>query len=893
MKPHVWFVRAMSRLVPYRWRAEWKQEWDAELDHRESLGRANLLRHSLGSFWDALAMQPRRLEEEVFQDLRFGIRMFAKNKALTLTAIFSLALGIGANTAIFSMVDAVLLKKLPVKNPDELILFEWNGGLGGAITSMTSDRNLTLNQQSGDTFSYRAFDEFRARTNSLADVFAFAKPYTLTLIADDQAEIVSGQWVSGNFFSGLGVEAALGRTITPDDDKPSPAPAAAISYRYWKRRFALDPAVLGKMLLVNNVPFTITGVTASDFSGTLQVNDAPDVFLPIALEPTLRRKRSSLTNPNWAWIYVMARTKPGITPAQAAGSLQGIFDEVNKDAAANAVRTGGGLPPDTRPFEPGSAKLGFFSGSRGLIDNRLTYEQPLLILMILVGVVLVVACANVANLLLARASTRHKEIAVRLAMGAGRLRLVRQVLTESVLLAACGGACGAILAYFTKDLLLQWGPWSNAANPITLKLDLRVLAFTVAVSVMTGILFGLAPAFASTRRDISSTMKGTARTVSAGRSYAGKTLLVVQVALSLVLLIGAGLFVRTMHNLHSVVSAYDPDHVLQFDVDPSLMNYEYGKIVTVLEQMVERIESIPGVRAATVTSGGTNFGTFDDKLSGRAFAAQFQYVRENYFETLGVPLLMGKGLTASDRQGTPPVLMVNEAFVHKYFPNTSAVGKTAGGEIVGVVRDAKIGRLRQEPGPAMYFAYRQRGGFAGAGRMTFRVRTDVEPMSVFPAVRDALQKIDSHLPIANARSMTDGINLAYARENMFAGLSTLFGTLALILTCVGFYGIIAYSVARRTNEIGVRIALGAKRFDVLRLVMSEGLFLVIAGIGFGVGGALASGRYIQTILFGLAPDDGVTIILAISVMIAIALLAAFLPARKASRVDPLTALRDE
>jgi predicted permease len=344
-----------------------------------------------------------------------------------------------------------------------------------------------------------------------------------------------------------------------------------------------------------------------------------------------------------------------------------------------------------------------------------------------------------------------------------------------------------------------------------------------------------------------------------------------------------------MHNYHAIVSGYDPDHVLQFDVDPGLARYDAAKLNPTLQQMMERIKSIPGVRSASLSCCGNNFMTFTDKDTGRRFAAQFQWVSEEFFNTLGVPLLMGRGFTPADGKGARPVVIVNEAFLHANFPDSSPIGKTANGEIIGVVRDAAFGRFKQRPAPAIYWTYRQ-GGF---GRMTFRIRTNTDPASVFPQIRQTLMQVDSHLPISNVRTLAEQVDRGLAQENMFAGLSTLFGILALILTSVGFYGIMAYSVARRTNEIGVRMALGARGADVLRLVMSEGLVLVMIGVGLGIGGALASTRYIESILFGLAPDDGATIVAVVLLMLGIAALAAFIPARRASRVDPLVALRYE
>ncbi|MBO0799540.1 MAG: ABC transporter permease, partial [Blastocatellia bacterium] len=541
----LWLIRVVGVIVPRRLRADWRQEWEAELHHREELlagwdrlnwkNRLDLLWRSTSAFWDALWLQPNRLEDEMFQDLRFGVRMLLKSRAVTLVAVLSLALGIGANTAIFTLVDAMLLKMLPVKEPERLVLFHWLSGPRRVMTSVNGefDRDEATGVQTSTSFSYLTFERMREASRTLADIFAFTDAGRMNVIVDGQAEVAGGQLVSGGYYAGLGVQMMIGRGITGDDDKATAAPVAVISYRYWENRFELAHSVVGKTIDVNNTPVTIIGVTSPEFHGTLQIGSNPDISLPLALEPRVVVGRSAqpwLSEPWVWWLQIIGRLKPGVSAEQAHVELEPIFQRTALEGyQAMPSNWRSTNPPDTPRFK-------LTSGSQGLTRLREFYAQSLRFLMIIVALTLLVACANVANLLLARAAARRREIAVRLAVGASRFRLIRQLLTESVLLALIGGALGLLFAYWGKDALLALHPWGGGTLSLDFKLDLRVLGFTAAVSVLTGILFGLAPALRATRVELNESLKDGAGTGLGSRTIIGKSLLVTQVSLSLVLL---------------------------------------------------------------------------------------------------------------------------------------------------------------------------------------------------------------------------------------------------------------------------------------------------------------------------------------------------------------------
>lgn len=843
----------------------------------------------------------------LLQDLRYGVRMLTKTKAFTTVAVLSLALGIGANTALFSLLDAALLKTLPVRRPNELVLFNWLSGPRGfwAGINGTVNTDAATGMRTSTSFSYLSFERMRDNNDSLSNLIAFARLYSLNVNVDGQADIAGGQLVSGGYYEGLGVPALLGRTITDEDDLPGAAPVVVITHHYWQRRFAEDPEAIGKAIVVNSIPMTIVGVTRPEFFGALQVGQSADLSIPIALEPQLNPRESDLRQPSMWWVQIMGRLKPGVTAEQARANLEAVFQQSAQEGWAAAMARSTSPAAAQAPRDVPILRVG--SGSQGLMEVRTRYSQPLKILMAIVGVVLLIACANVANLLLARAAGRQKEIAVRLAMGAGRSRLIRQLLTESVLLAVLGGAVGVLFAYWGKDVLLVLRPWGGDELVLDLRLDLRVLGFTAAISILTGLLFGLAPALKATNVDLTPALKENARNLTAGsRSVLTKSLIVVQVAMSLVLLVGAGLFVRTLRNLQTVDVGFNRENLLLFTVEPSLNGYSNAQMAQLYRRLSERIEGVPGVRSATISIAPLLSGnSWTRSVSVQGYTAQqgedtsthVNTVTAGFFQTMEIPILSGRGLTAFDDERAPKVAVINQIMARRYFGEDNPIGRRFGFrrdnnaqiEIVGVARDAKYTDVKQETMPTVYLPYLQ----SVPSQATFIIRCEGSPLALSASIREAVREIDSNLPVVGVKTQNQQAEESLTQERLFATLSSFFGVLALALACIGLYGVMSYGVARRTNEIGVRMALGATTTHIAAMVMRETVVVVLAGVAIGLAGAIAAARLIAGLLFGLAPTDPITIAVAALLMIAVSVVAGYLPARRASRVDPMVALRYE
>jgi predicted permease len=847
-------------------------------------------------------MQSYRWEDEMIQDIRFGLRMLIKHKGFTAVAILTLALGIGANTAIFSLVNAVLIEQLPVKEPEQLVLFNWTTGpklpLRQFKGSLEPDPATGI--RTSTYFTYPIFEQFRAHNQTLESMFAFAKLEQLSVNIDGQAEIVEGQLVSGSYFDGLGVSPALGRTISESDDTAAASPTVVISHRYWQRRFGGDPAVIGKSININRLTCTIIGITPPEFSGASEVSDAPALSIPMALEPQINISSALKEPTNW-WIRIMGRLKSGASTEQVQASMAGLFQQtILEQQSAN-------LEEGTELKDLPALKI--VSGSQGLTAMRRAYVQPLRIMMAVVGLILLIACANIANLLIARTASRQKEIAVRLALGASRLRLFRQLLTESLMLALAGGAMGVALAYWSKDLL-QGARIYGVSLQLDVNLDLRVLGFTAAISLLTGILFGLAPAWRATWSDPSPAMKQNTRSSNSdSRSLLSKSLVVTQVALSLMLLISAGLFVRTLRNLQDVDAGFNTEKLLLFRVDPRLNGYSAAQIASLYQQMIEQIEALPGVSSATISRHrmiGGSAAIDRGYVEGRTppphenNQVYVNRVRPNFFETMEIPLILGRSLSQRDDGRATKVAVINQTMAREYFGEENPIGKRFGFgrqensnqiEVVGIVQDAKYFNLRDETPATAYISYLQYP--SSLGQMSFSVRTTDDPAAMTSAIREAVHEIDQNIPLFEVNTQNEQINASLAEERLFANLSSLFGVLALLLACIGLYGVMSYTVARRTNEIGIRMALGAQSGKVVWMVMRETLFLVLTGAVIGVLGALSATLWISSMLFGLTPSDPTTIAAATLLMVTVAALTGYLPARRASRVDPLIALRHE
>lgn len=844
------------------------------------------------------------------QDLRYGVRMLLRSRAFTAIAVLSLALGIGANTALFSLVDAVLLKTLPVKKPNELVLFNWLGGPRGLSRGImgSTKTDPATGMRTSTSFSYLTFERFRDNNDTLSDVFAFAPLHQLNVSVDGQPEIATGQLVSGGYYPGLGVRATMGRTIAPDDDKAGAQPVAVITHRYWQHRFGQDPEAVGKTVNINNVSFTIVGITPSEFMGASQVGWSPDLSIPFSMQPQVSPHDASLNGPWFWWLQIMGRLNPGVTTEQAAASFESIFQQSAQEGwdAALARFPPQGQAQNSAPRDVPSLRGA--SGSQGMTELRSAYSQPLTILMAIVGFVLLIACANVANLLLARAATRQKEIAVRLALGASRWRLVRQLLTESLLLAIFGGAAGVLFAYLGKDMLLTLRPWGGGALGVDLKIDLPVLGFTIAVSLATGLLFGLAPALRATKVDLTPALKDNARSVTGGsRSLLTKSLIIVQVAMSLVLLVGAGLFVRTLRNLQNVDLGFNRENLLLFNVEPGLNGYDRPNMAQLYRRMTERLEAVPGVRSATVSlipllSGQAQTRGID--VQGHASQpndnndAKVNTVGAHFFETIEMPILLGRGLSARDEETSPRVAVINQMMARKYFGDENPLGRRFGFggpetsgqiEIIGVTRDAKYTDMRSQTEPTVYLPYLQ----SIPRQATFIVRTSGDASAMTASIREAVHEVDTNLPLFGIKTQSQQADESLVQERLFATLSSFFGVLALLLACIGLYGVMSYGVARRTNEIGIRMALGATATRVTRMVMRETMLVVGIGVAIGLGAAVATTRLVAAMLFGLAPTDPLTVSLAVLLMLGVAALAGYIPARRAARVDPMIALRYE
>ena len=867
------------------------------------------------------------LLRDLWRDVRFGIRMMVKSKGFTIVAVLSLALGIGANTALFSVIDAVLLKTLPVAEPERLVLFAWYAGRPFRVGGMSGTSNVPgpPGTRTLSLFRYEVFEKMRqaqsqATESPLSDLFAFAPIQEVNALVSNEAEIITGQAVSGNYYSGLGVQPIFGRAITDEDDKPGASPVVVISHQFWQERFNANRDIIGQQLNLNKQSFTIIGVTPSAFTGTLQVDYHPDITVPFASEPLLRGERSNLTTakrPGVWWINLMGRVKPGASYEQARDSLNGTFQ-----AAALEL-----MPPPRKADQPAQLdpkdypRLIAESGSRGMLDRRRSYSPTIYGLFIVVALVLLIACANVANLLLARAALRSAEISVRLAVGAGRWRLVRQLLTESVLLAALGGAVGVLFAYWSKSAIVALTDKDTGILPngVELSLNWRVLIFTLAVSLLTGVLFGLAPAWQATRHDLSTTLKQSRRTTGAV-SRLSKGLIVAQVALSLLLLIGAGLFIRTLYNLQRVNLGFNQENLLLFRLQPQQSGYKDERLVQFYQQLFERLDHIPDVRAATFARvpliADENWYT-DFLLPGETLKTadrhetMRQMARENYFATLEIPLLRGRSFTADDDEHAPNVAIVNQSFARKFFPNDDALGKRVNVgderevEIIGMVGDTKYRTQREEIQPLLYTPWQQEGD--SLGEMYFALRTASEPAALANTVRQVVRELDGNLPVTEVSTQTARAQTTLGRERLSARLLSFFGGLALLLGAIGLSGVLAHSVAQRTNEIGVRMALGAQAANVLRLVIWQGIRLVLVGlavgalIGYALTRLLASQyfassawyRQMDQQLYEVKATDPWTFAAIASLLLLVALIACWLPARRAARVDPLEALRYE
>jgi predicted permease len=846
-----------------------------------------------------------------WQDLRYGVRMLVRSPGFTAVAVLTLALGIGANTAIFTVINSVLLSSLPVKSPQQLAFVTDPGAAGMSVGMQTGNR---------DQLTYDEYLAIKDRNSVFSDVLAIQSqtaplPVSVGNTAGDTEQdgpLATVNMTSRNFFDLLGVNPILGRTYTGDVDRLRDAnPVAVISYRFWQNQFGGAQSAIGSKVRIRRTTFEIIGVAPRNFFG-LTVGYAPDIWVPLTMQSEVFPGYDWLTvekNPQekTEWLQVVGRLKPGVTVAQAKASVNVLFQQYLEAQLGSTVNAN-----DRKNFL--NQQLAVGEGSHGASVVRENFEQPLLILMGVVGLVLLIACANVANLLLARAASRKKEIAVRVALGAGRGRLFRQLLTESTLLALAGAVLGLLLAPWADAVLLRLVSSGPQPIPLNVQPDATILAFTLGVALLTGVLFGLAPAYRASRVDLNDVLKGTSRgvvggTARKGRAPIGKVLVVGQVALSLLLLIVAGLFIRSFQKLSEVNLGYDRDHLVLFSVNPQTAGYQGAEGTEVLKQMLARLRSIPGVRGATLSDNGLlSHGDSRDEItidgytpkSGQEMHARFDEVGPHFFSTIGTPILMGREIGPEDSGNGQRAGLINETMARYFFGNESPIGRRIWDMfptthtdfiVVGVVADSKHNSLRERPQPRFYVPFFHPIGQETSAEIMVRVAGSTS--SVVAAIRDAVKQAGPNLPAVQITTMTELVERSLSTETMITKLAGFFGALAVLLACIGIYGIMAYAVTGRTNEIGIRMALGAQRKDVLWLVLRETLLLVLIGALIGLPAVFGASQLIKSQLFGLSAADPVSLILATVLMFVVAIIAGYIPARRASRTDPMVALRYE
>ena len=851
-------------------------------------GNTALVKEEVRAMWGWTSI------ERLMQDLRYAARVLMKSPGFTTAAVLSLALGIGANTSMFSILDNVLLKSLPAKDPSQLRILMWHGR--GDAAGMKSHSGYGIIDDRGrhvdGSFSYPAYEMFR-KLPQFSDVVAFAQGQ-FTVTANGASDIAFGHYVSGNYFTGVGAQPLIGRAILPEDDAPSSPRVAVLTHLFWSKRFGSDPGIVGRVIQVNREPVTVIGVMPPAFQG-LQPGRAVDLFVPMQ---TVSEVYYKLDAPDYWWVQVFGRLKPGVSEEAATAAVQAALTNQIKSYASEAVVKSSRVEV---VLEPGNRGVALFRGSSKTTIYILTGAAIL---------VLLIACLNLANLLLARYTARTKEIAVRVSIGASRWRLLRQMLTESLLLAAAGAAAGLLIAKITIPLLLDFFAGTSTLG-IEPHIDGRALGFTLAAAIATTFLFGTLPAWRATRVNTAPALKENSGAAGAGgpRLLIGRYLVSLQVSLSLLLVVATGLFLRTLINLAAIDLGFQTDRLLTFQTDPEKSGYKHDDAARIYRRLEERITEIQGVQAVGISQlpliGGvvTNGGV---RIPGDPHRRQTYFLdcSDSFLSTAGIPVLAGRDLNRADFDHAVRSAVVNETFVKKYLPRANPIGQIfyppdweGKGEtpepftIVGVVKDAHYRGVRDDVPATAYVPFSARP--PGDSRMVFMIRTRIEPLNLIAAVRKAVASVDANLPVAEVRTERDQIERSLGTERMFATLVTAFGAIALILAAIGLYGVMAFSVARRTSEIGIRVALGAQRGNVQWLVLRQSLFLTLSGVIVGIPCALALTGLVKKLLFGIKPNDPASIAGAVGIMLAVAACAAWIPARRASRVDPMVVLRHE
>jgi predicted permease len=834
--------------------------------------------------------------ETLLQDLKYGIRTLVKNPGFTVIAVLTLALGLGANTAIFSLTDQILLRLLPVENPKELVVLRSPGPKSGRVWS---------DGDGAASFSYPLYKEVRDNNSVFSGVVArFA--VSLSVAGEGQTERANGELVSGNYFEVLGVRPSLGRVFTQDDDQVAGAgQVIVLSHGYWTRHFGADSRILNKTLIVNGIGMTVVGVARAGFTG-VQVGQTPDIFIPITMKAQMTPNWDGLNDHKDYWLAMIGRLKPGLTPIRAEDAFGPGYHQILEQELPLA----GKFSPETQQRFLDKRML-MDPGSKGRAILQRDVKQPLLVLMGMVGLVLLIACANVANLLMARGAARQREIAIRMAVGAGRWRLVRQFLVESLTLSLIGGVVGLVVGSWTIGALVGAIPESIGAVGLSADLDLRLLAFTIALSILTGLLFGLMPALKATRLNLEGTLREQGSSVSGGLSQVRfrKGLVVSQVVLTTVLLVGAGLFARSLNNLKQLDLGMRPDRLVAFSIAPDLNGYTPQQTIALFDQLHQNLASQPGVDSVSeavipaftdsnssgnITVDGYQAGEDEEMNVGQ------NYIGTGYFSTMGIPLLEGREFGPSDTASSPKVAIINESMAHRYFANRSPLGARfafgAGDkvrpdiEIVGVVKDSKHATVRDKVGPFACMPYSQ---YKTLGNITLYVKTAQAPGAVASSSRREVQHLDPNLPVFDLKTLEAQIDESIFADKFLTFLSMCFALLAALLASLGLYGVMAYTVTRRTREIGIRMALGATSGTVSWLILREVVVLAVVGLVVGLPAAYGLGRWTESLLFGVKASDPLVFVGAAVLLTTATLLGGYLPARKAARIDPLVALRCE
>jgi predicted permease len=859
---------------------------DAAAAAHRRFGNATLLRERGYNAWGWSWL------EGLLQDILYGLRAMLHSPGITIVALLSLALGIGANTAIFSLMDAVMLRSLPVKDPGKLVLL----GTGEVWGGTNSFGNTFL-------YSYPFYRQMQQRNQVFSDTAAFLSMHNDvhgSVEGRKETEPMQVQLVSGTYFPTLGVQAMRGRMLTDEDDRIEGGnPLAVVSDAWWKRSLASDPQVLNKRLKIGSTIFSIVGVAPPEFFGT-KVGESPDIWIPLSMMREVPPGYGSYTDNSADWLEIFGRLKPGVSAAEATTNVNLLFQQILLGFA-------GGSPSQKDLATLKQAHIELTSMARGLSSLRAEFSSPLKILMAIVGLVLLIACANIANLLLARSTARAREFAVRQALGAQRSRLVRQLLTESLMLAVTGGALGVVLAAGASRLLLRMVSTGAEVMPLNVSIDIRMLLFTMATTLATALLFGTIPAFRATRLELTTTLKdGRGTTGSRTRSPLARLLVISQVAFSLVLVVGAGLFLRSLVNLTRVDTGFNKENVLRLQTDASSAGYKSDepRLQSLYRQIEARVAALPGIRAASFSTStfhegtwGTSVFTAGDHVE-QIKEAEHNIVGNRYFATMQIPLLAGRTFGPQDTRTSQKVAVISEGIARTLFPQGSPIGRRFGMEdpknandfeVIGVVKNVKFHSLQENDDTLDYLPAAQSDGYLN----DFEVRYSGDFGAIAAAVQRIIHDIDHNLPISRVTTLDEQVARSYTDQRVVAQLSTFFGLLAVFLSAIGIYGLMSYVVSRRTNEIGIRMALGAERMHVRWLVMREVLLLVAIGVAIGAPAALLSSKLVASMLFGLHGNDPSSLLTAVLVMLSIAALAGYPPARRASRIDPMVALRYE